>query len=405
MSIGSGIIGSIPLGAAQATVNVNNDRAELNNLTASVMDGRLDGVATIAFNDRTLSNLNATFSNLDLSKLISLQSGRVIPLVGQTTGTVNLTFNGTNLRTASGEINADITASAGNADSGLVPVTGRIELSATNGLFNVDVARLNTPNSELNATGRFDLRADDSNLNVAINSRDASEIDRLIRVVGFLPSLEEQMNSLEVTVAGNLTFNAAVTGNLTDPTINGHASIDQVALRGRTLGSAATDIFISPLGTELRNGNLREADGGTIAFSLNVPKGGTNNVSVQATLTNIDAANLIAALPLEKYLPPGIRDFNAQTSGTVNITGLPDDANGGIDLSSSAGSVSGQAFDAFTAKAQFRGTLIDLQNLELRSTDGYVKAKRNVRPCFDGIRLRSRGPQLPTHRASQYFYE
>jgi hypothetical protein len=83
---------------------------------------------------------------------------------------------------------------------------------------------------------------------------------------------------------------------------------------------------------------------------LNVPQGGTNNVSVQATLTNIDAANLIAALPLEKYLPAGIRDFNAQTSGTVNITGLPNDANGSIDLKSAAGSVSGQAFDAFTAK-------------------------------------------------------
>lgn len=375
MSIGSGIIGSIPLGDARASVNVNNDRAELSNLTASVMDGRLDGAATIALNNRSLSNLNANFSNLDLSKLASLQGGRVIPLVGQTSGRVDLTFSGTNIRTASGSVVADITASAGNADSGLVPVTGRVELSATNGLFNVDVARLNTPNSEMSATGRFDLRADDSNLNIAVNSRDASEIDRLIRVVGFSPELEEQMNSLEVTVAGNLTFNATVTGNLTDPTVDGKASIDQIALRGRTLGSVTSDIFISPLGTELRNGNLREADGGTVAFSLSVPQGGSNNVSVQATLTNIDAANLIAALPLDKYLPPGIRDFNAQTSGTVNITGLPNNANGSIDLSSAAGSVSGQSFDAFSAKADFRGTLIDLQNLELRSTDGYIKAK------------------------------
>ncbi|MEP6703444.1 MAG: translocation/assembly module TamB domain-containing protein, partial [Acidobacteriota bacterium] len=375
MSIGSGIIGSIPIGDARASVNVNNDRAELSNLTAAVMDGRLDGAATIALNNRTLSNLNANFSNLDLSKLASLQGGRVIPLVGQTTGRVDLTFNGTNLRTASGTVVADISASAGNADSGLVPVTGRIELSATSGLFNVDVAKLNTSNSDLSATGRFDLRSDDSNLNIAVNSRDASEIERLIRVVGLSPALEEQMNSLEATVAGNLTFNATVTGNLTDPTVTGRATLDQVALRGRTLGSIASDIFISPLGTELRNGSLREADGGTVAFNVNVPNGGTNNVTVQATLTNIDAANLIAALPIEKYLPAGIRDFNAQTSGTVNITGLPNNANGEIDLSSAAGSVSGQSFDAFNAKAQFRGTLIDLQNLELRSTDGYVKAK------------------------------
>lgn len=375
MSIGSGVVGSIPVGAARAAVNVNNDRAELTNLTASVMNGQLDGTATLAFNNRTQSNINANFSNLDLSKLLSLQGGRVIPLVGQATGSVDLRFTGSNLRTATGNVRADITASAGNTDSGLVPVTGRVELSATNGLFNVDVARLNTPNSELNATGRFDLGSDNSNLNVAVNSRDASEVERLLRVTGLSPELEEQLNSLEVTVAGNLTFNATITGNLSDPTLDGKATLDQIALRGRTLGSVTSDIFISPLATELRNGTLREADGGTVAFSLNVPKGGTNNVSVQATLTNIDAANLIAALPLEKYLPQGIRDFNAQTSGTVNITGLPNNANGSIDISSAAGSVSGQAFDALTAKAEFRGTLIDIQNVELRSSDGYIKAR------------------------------
>src|SRR6185369_1181163 len=146
--------------------NVDNNRAELNNLTAAVMDGQLNGAATIAFNNRSQSNINANFSNLDLSKLASLQGGRVIPLVGQTSGSVNLTLDGTNLRTASGDVKADITASAGNADSGLVPVTGRVELSATNGLFNVEVARLNTPQSDMTATGRFDLRSDDSNLNV-----------------------------------------------------------------------------------------------------------------------------------------------------------------------------------------------------------------------------------------------
>ena len=402
MSVGSGVVGSIPLGAARASVNVNNDRAQLSNLTAVVMDGRLDGQATIAFNNRTQSNVNANFAYLDLSKLLSLQGGRVIPLVGQTTGTVDLTFSGTNLRTATGTVKADITANAGNTDSGLVPVNGRVELSATNGLFNVDVARLNTERSELTATGRFDLRNDDTNLNVALNSTDASEVERIVRVTGLSPEIEEQMNSLEVTVAGNFNFNATVTGNFTDPTINGRATLAQIALRGRTLGSVSTDLFVSPLVTELRNGLVKEADGGTITFNLTAPEGGTNNVSVQATLTNIDAANLIAALPLEKYLPTGIRDFSAQTSGSVNITGLPNNANGEIDLASTAGSVSGQAFDAFAAKALFRGTLIDLQNLELRSADGYIKANGTydrASTVFD-FNLEGRNYQLASLRTA-----
>src|SRR5262249_23275990 len=117
------------------------------------------------------------------------------------------------------------------------------------------------------------------------------------------------------------------------------------------------------------------ADGGNATFDINVPGTGTDNTSVKATLTNISAANLIAALPVADYLPAGVRDFSAQTSGTVNITGLPNKAAGDIDLKSTAGSVSGQAFDAFQAKATFQGTLITLENLEMRSADGYARAK------------------------------
>ncbi|MGI8812756.1 MAG: translocation/assembly module TamB domain-containing protein [Pyrinomonadaceae bacterium] len=375
MSLGSGIVGEIPLGAATASVTASNERVELNNLNASVMNGVLDGKAVIAFNRRGTSTINAKFTGLDLSKIAAIQGGRVIPFEGQTNGTVDLTFLGTDFRTASGTVKADIAANAGDAASGLVPVNGRVEVSATNGLFNVDYAKLYTPKSELNATGRFDLRENNSDLTVALNSTDASEVDRLVRVLGLSPSLQQQLDSMDAALAGNLTFNGKLTGNFSDPTIDGKAALGSLALRGRDLGSVSSDIYVSPAGVELRNGKLTERDGGNIAFTVSVPTGGANNISVQATLRNIDAANLIAALPIENYLPVGIRDFNAQTSGTVNITGLPNNANGSIDLNSTSGSVSGQSFDTFQAKAVFNGTAIDLANLELRSADGYVKAK------------------------------
>src|SRR5690606_3305468 len=113
--------------------------------------------------------------------------------------------------------------SAGDAARGTVPINGRVEVTATNGLFNVDTARLNTPSSELTASGRFDLRDDDSNLNIALNSSDAGEIERLVRVLGVSPALEEQLDSLQVGVAGTLAFNGTLTGAITDPTIDGKA--------------------------------------------------------------------------------------------------------------------------------------------------------------------------------------
>jgi translocation and assembly module TamB len=374
MSIGGGMLGSIDLGSARADVEAGNDRVALNNFTAEIMEGQAVGNAVVSLNSGGQSRVSGEFKNLDVAKLLALQGGRVLPIEGSTTGSVDLTFNGTSFRNASGTVNADITANAG-ADENKVPVSGRVELAATNGLFDVRYAKLNSANSELSATGRFDLRDANSDLNVALTSTDATEVSRLITTLGFSPELEQQIVSNDVQLAGNLKFNGNITGNLSDPIIDGKASLDSISMRGRQLGSVTSDIYVSPAGLEIRNGKLTEADGGTMVFNVNSPRGGTNNTSIQATLTNIDAGNLIAALPLAEYLPQGFRDFNAQTSGTVNITGLPNNAVGGIDISSSQGNVAGQDFNAFRAKATFQGSLITLEDLQMNTPDGSLAAK------------------------------
>ena len=124
MSLGGGAVGSVSLGAAKASVDVNNDRVAFNDLTAEIMEGRLRGQAVIARNDRTLSTLTGDFSNLDIAKLLALRGGSILPVEGQTSGNLDLTFNGTNFRDASGTLDAAITANAGNAQRGLIPVNG-----------------------------------------------------------------------------------------------------------------------------------------------------------------------------------------------------------------------------------------------------------------------------------------
>jgi translocation and assembly module TamB len=395
MSLGGGTIGSIPLGAARAGVEAGSDRVELRDITASVMEGQLAGNASIALSSRGRSSINAVFSDLDLGKVTALQAGRVIPLEGRTNGRIDISFAGTDYRTTTGTINADITATAGSADRGTVPVNGRIGLSAVNGLFNVEEARLNTPNSVLNASGRFDLRTEDSDLAVAVSSTDASEIDRLIRVTGLAPEVERQLDSMQASVAGALEFSGTITGNLTDPVIDGRASVGSVRMRGRELGALSAELFVSPTaGTQIRNGRLREPDGGTADFALTIPNTGSNNISVKATLTNIDAGNLIAALPVDDLLPAGLRDFSAQTSGTVNITGLPNEASGSIDIASAQGTVAGQSFDALRAQATFEGTRIIVDQLELRSADGFVRATGNYDRATSAFNFDLRGQNV-----------
>ncbi|HEX8289350.1 MAG TPA: translocation/assembly module TamB domain-containing protein [Pyrinomonadaceae bacterium] len=396
MSIGGGVLGSVTLGAARASVNVSNSQIALNNLSANVMEGTINGDATIALNNRNRSNVNANFSNLDIGKLLALQGGRVIPIEGETTGQVNLSFNGTNFKTASGNLTADITANAGTAERGTVPVSGRVELSANNGLFNVETARLQTSETQLNATGRFDLSGDNSNLNIALVSANAAEVERLVRVLNLSPELEQQLDSSQVELAGNLNFNGNLTGNLSDPSIEGRASLETLRVRGQELGSLSSDVSVTPGGIELRNGLLKERDGGTLAFNVNAPNGGTNNTSVQATLDRVNIGNILAALPYE--LPATFRNLRADTSGTINLSGLPNEMRGEANIKASGGSIDGQTFDNLEARATFAGNQVNVEKFEAQFDDGFVRADGTYNTETSAVNLNITGKDVKIER-------
>jgi len=372
MSIGGGALGSIALGNGSAKVVVTNDRADLTDLHASVMNGSLDGKVSIALDKKGDSTIDTNFTDLDLSKLAAIQSGRVITLEGSTDGNAHLTFPGTNFRAASGTVQATIAATAGSSQDGSLPIGGRIDLAATNGLFRINEAELHTDRSRLDATGQFDLSADDSQLSVKLASSDASEITKLVRVTGALPELERQLDDMQAEIGGDLVFNGTLTGNLLDPDVNGKASIGVVALRGRQLGSVTSDLAVSTDGFKLENGRLVEPGGGFANFDITIPSYGSNNTTVNAKLTNINAGNLLAALPID--LPARIKDLSGNTSGSVNISGLPNAAAGSIDLAADNGLVAGQNFDSLKAKAVFAGTQIDVQNVEMNIGSGRLTA-------------------------------
>ena len=401
MSLGGGVVGSVKLGAARASVVAENDRIALNNLTADVMDGSINGKAVIALNNRNRSNVDANFSNLDLSKLLALQGGQVVPIEGKTTGSVNLNFAGTNFKTASGTATADFAANAGTADRGLVPVSGKVGLTASNGLFNVDYANLNTEKTGFNLTGKFDLSGSNSNLNIALNSADASEIDRIIRILNISPELEAQLDNYQAQLAGKLDFTGTITGNLTNPTLDGRASLDSLVLRGRDLGTFSTNVLVSPDVIALTDGKLQERDGGNLAFNVNVPRVGENNISVQAKLTNLNTGNLLAALPVD-VLPAQLQDFQTQTSGTVNVSGIPGNLQGAADISSGKGTINNQPFDGFDAKATFQGNLVNLENFEVRFGDGSLRANGTYNTETTAFNVAAAGKNIQVARIAPF---
>ncbi|QQS31749.1 MAG: translocation/assembly module TamB domain-containing protein [Acidobacteriota bacterium] len=375
MTLGGGLVGDIDLGTGKAKIVATNGSVAINDIDAEIMGGRLEADAAIAVTSRDRSAIKGRFENLDASKLLALLTGSVIPVEGNTDGTVDLTFAGRDGKSISGTVNADIEASAGSADRGLVPMEGKLDLNADNGLFTVNTAYFRTADSLMVADGRVDIRDNNTRLDLRLSSTNAAEVERIVRVTGLAPALEEQLDSLHISARGRMDLNALIEGRISDPSASGKAMFADVTMRGRQIGTVTADYVLSPEAFNVTNGLLRESTGGSATFSVKVPRTGENNIAVTADLKGVNAGNLLAALPFE--LPERISDLRGAATGSVKLEGLPDAAKGSIDIAAANGTIAGQNFDSLKVNASFEGMRIDLTAGEIALGSGKLGVKGN----------------------------
>lgn len=403
MSLGGGVLGSIKLGEAKAAVIADNDKIQFNKLTANVADGRVEGNVIISLTDSSDSKIKVNFTDLGLAKLLALQGGRVIPIEGKIDGKADLTFRGTDFRRSSGMLIANMSASGNETDRGLIPMMGKIGVRATNGLFNIDFASLKTTKSTLNATGKFDLDGDDvSKINLTIHSSDAGELDRMARELKISPELERWLDSYEAKFVGNFAFNGNITGNLSDPLIEGKASLASLFLNGKNLGSISSKILVSPGALEFRDGVLKEAEGRNLVFGVKVPRFGTDNTSVKAKLNNVNAGSILTAL-FSKSLPKSLQNLKAQTSGALNLSGLPNNMHGKVNLIAEDGVVEGQFFDNLKIKLVFTGPLISIEKLNAKFGDGALTAQGTYEADATLFNFKAHGEKISIPRILAFF--
>jgi translocation and assembly module TamB len=153
---------------------------------------------------------------------------------------------------------------------------------------------------------------------------------------------------------------------------------------------------VSPAATELRNGLLQEPDGGTLAFNVAIPSQGANNISVQATLTNVNTGNILAALPFA--LPETLRGLQADTSGTINLTGFPDQMQGEANLTARNGTLQGQTFDDLDTRVTFAGNTISLERFEAKFGSGVLTAKGTYQTDTTAFNFNVDGRDIPFER-------
>jgi translocation and assembly module TamB len=375
LSLGGGVLGDVPLGAARASVVATNSEIQLNNFTAEAFKGRAKGSAVIN-TAHGASRVNTTFEGLDVGGLLAVLTGRAVPITGAATGSANLTFPGAEFARATGTLDARLAGETGDDVRGRTPVTGEINLRADRGLFNVERASLQAGASRLDAKGQFALEGD-SNLQVNLISDDAAELQRVVVASNLSPQLENALHDYGVDLAGRLEFNGTLRGALSDPIVNGRASLASLLVNGRDLGSLAATLASDATATRVTEGKLTARGGGTAQFTANLPRAGKDNVSLEATLDRFDIGGIIGALPLPSL--GGAQGAAGTelaavgpTSGHIKVDGLPGAMSGSADLRAGPGQIRGEPFDEIVAKATFAGSNVTLDTLDARFPNGRV---------------------------------
>jgi translocation and assembly module TamB len=372
LSIGGGVLGQMQMGQARASVVATNREIQLNNFSADVFKGRASGNARVAIARGGTSQITAEFNDLDIAGPLTAIAGSAVPLGGRATGRIDLTFPGAEYKLASGTVTTRLTAEAGEADR--IPINGELAMRADRGTFDIQQVNLQTPATKLSASGRFSFE-NDSNLQVDLNSSDATELQTVLVSSGLLPEVEARMDEYGIGLAGQLAFNGHIRGNLNSPNVNGRFSLGSLLVNGNEMGSLSASIVMNESELRIPDGSLVERDGGGIRFSLVDPQGGENDISLDATLDRFSARSLLAAVPL-----PGnalTADTQSDLSGQIKVSGIPKAMVGSADLRFGPGRLGGEPLEAMTARATFNGPNVNLESVDVRLVAGHIVGTGN----------------------------
>jgi translocation and assembly module TamB len=386
LSIGGGVMGRMNMGRATAKVVATSSEIQLNDFAADVFRGHANGSARISLARNGSSHVVAKFEGLDIGGSLTALSGKAVPLTGVASGNVDLTFPGKNYKLASGTLTTQLRSQAGTSTD-LIPINGDVALSANQGLFSIQQLNVQTPATTLKASGQFSYE-NDSNLQVDLNSSDATELQTVLLTSGLLTDADERLREYGIGLAGPLAFNGNVRGSLTNPDLNGKFSLGTLLVNGTELGSLAANIAMDAQKLSVSDGRLSQRDGGGIQFSLNAPRSGENNASLTATLDRVNATSLLAISPFSKN--EQLTNTQSEVSGTIKITGIPKAMSGSADLRFGPGQLAGESLQSMVARATFAGAEVHVENVDVRLSAGHIVASGNINMATKGFDFQGR---------------
>ncbi|HEX4947033.1 MAG TPA: outer membrane protein assembly factor BamA, partial [Blastocatellia bacterium] len=208
-----------------------------------------------------------------------------------------------------------------------------------------------------------------SNLAFTLNSTRA---EQLLTIASSLEALQPIINEYEPNVSGNFNFTGNIQGNITNPTVTGSLTAQQVGVQTELLGSLSGQLVFSPAEIRFENALLTANNGGTVKLNYAAPRAETaTSGTLDATFERINAEDVVkvAGFSLEQKLIAG------ELTGEAHLTGLPAAPQGNVTANLQNGTLVGQPAELATANIVFDAQTARLERIEARLPQGHLTAQ------------------------------
>jgi len=260
-----------------------------------------------------------------------------------------------------------------------IPVSGRlgVDYDGRAGTLNLDHSHLALPHTSAELSGSLGRQ-----IQVRVTVRDFSDF----QPVAAIP--------VTFTGGGSATLTANVTGSLRAPRIAGQVSVTNFAVTGRAFTRLTATLDASPSSAAVKNAVLSR---GALQAQFSAAAGlhnwaPENDEPLQADLVirNADLSDVLALAGQGGFPATGALAADAHLNGTV---GSPA---GSANVSVNHGTLEGEAFDSFAARAVLGRTEIDVPTFSMVAGPSRLDATASYRHAVNDLR---RG-ELTAHVAS-----
>lgn len=370
-----------------AKYRLENGNADVENMHAELLDGRLDGKLTVRdLTGAGKGKLEATLKDVSLDllqKVTKTNTLREAHLVGNVSANAEASW-AKSLKNMVAHSDMTIAASLGQNPS--TPLNGVIhaDYSAAGQQLALHQSYIRTPQTSITLDGKV---SELSQLQVRMHSNDLHEVESV--AAHFKTASAQGPASQPLDLHGTATVNATITGSLTNPKIKGQLQADNLRVKGSAWKLVRADIDANPALVSITNGELQPATQGYLKFQAQAALKKWSYSPSSPIAANVVASHISIA-DLER-----MANKTFPVTGTlamnVSVRGSQLEPQGQGDITLSNAQVSGEKIQ--NANLHFTGNGKQLNtNMTIHMPAGVTEAKASYDPKTQGYQV-----QLQAH--------